>query len=55
LIFGAFGLPFGLFMTVLSGTELFTGNAAMVSMATLEEKAESRCVQGKGNLAMGKS
>eukprot|EP00438_Fugacium_kawagutii_P002870 Skav222164 [mRNA] locus=scaffold3048:74411:75115:- [translate_table: standard] len=40
LIFGAFGLPFGLFMTVLSGAELFTGNAAIVSMAVLENKAE---------------
>ena len=25
MIFGAFGLPFGLFMTLLSGAELFTG------------------------------
>ncbi|CAJ1435775.1 unnamed protein product [Effrenium voratum] len=42
LIFGAFGLPFGLFMTLLSGVELFTGNAAMVSMAVLENQAEPR-------------
>ena len=42
LIFGAFGLPFGLFMTVLSGTELFTGNAALVTMAVLENKVEPK-------------
>ena len=40
LVFGSFGLPFGLFMTVLSGTELFTGNAAIVTMAVLEGKAD---------------
>ncbi|CAE7469142.1 fdhC, partial [Symbiodinium microadriaticum] len=39
-IFGSFGLPFGLFMTVLSGTELFTGNAAIVTMAVFEGKAD---------------
>ena len=38
MIFGAFGLPFGLFMTVLTGAELFTGNAALVPMALLEGK-----------------
>merc|ERR1711998_509905 len=39
MIFGAFGLPFGLFMTVLTGAELFTGNAALVPLALLEQKA----------------
>lgn len=39
MIFGAFGLPFGLFMTVITGSELFTGNAALVPLAVLEGKA----------------
>mmetsp|Transcript_90076 Transcript_90076/g.251830 ORF Transcript_90076/g.251830 Transcript_90076/m.251830 type:complete len:308 (-) Transcript_90076:66-989(-) len=29
IIFGAFGLPFGLIMTLVSGGELFTGNTAL--------------------------
>ena len=33
------GLPFGLFMTVVGGGELFTGNTAMVTAAALEGKA----------------
>ncbi|CAK9106545.1 unnamed protein product [Durusdinium trenchii] len=41
MIFGAFGLPFGLFMTLLSGSELFTGNAAIVSMALLQGKVQA--------------
>ena len=41
LVFGAFGLPFGLFMTLLTGTELFTGNAAIVTMAVLRGEAET--------------
>ena len=39
MILGAFGLPFGLFMTILSGAELFTGNTALVTMAYLNDKA----------------
>lgn len=39
IISGAFGLPFGLFMTLLTGAELFTGNTALVTMAMLEGKA----------------
>jgi len=40
IVSGAFGLPFGLFMTLMTGAELFTGNTALVTMATLEGKAE---------------
>ena len=29
IIFGAFGLPFGLIMTLVTGGELFTGNTAL--------------------------
>jgi len=39
IISGAFGLPFGLFMTLMTGAELFTGNTALVTMAVLEGKA----------------
>ena len=39
IILGAFGLPFGLMMTLLSGAELFTGNTALVTMAVIEKKA----------------
>jgi len=39
IILGAFGLPFGLMMTLFSGAELFTGNTALVTMAMLEGKA----------------
>ena len=39
IILGAFGLPFGLMMTLLSGAELFTGNTALVTMALLEGRA----------------
>merc|ERR1719271_2242908 len=41
IILGAFGLPFGLFMTLMTGAELFTGNTALVTMAALEGKASS--------------
>jgi formate/nitrite transporter len=56
MIFGAFGLPFGLFMTVITGSELFTGNAALVPLAYLEGKAtvpqvvKSLVVSWVGNL-----
>lgn len=36
LLFGVFGFPLGLFMTVLSGAELVTGNFAVVSIACME-------------------
>ena len=39
IMLGAFGLPFGLFMTVMTGAELFTGNTALVTMAVNEGKA----------------
>lgn len=39
LLFGLFGLPFGLLSIILTGTELFTGNTAVVTAAVLEEKA----------------
>jgi formate/nitrite transporter len=39
IIFGAFGLPFGLIMTLVTGGELFTGNTALVTAAAMEGKA----------------
>lgn len=36
IIFGAFGLPFGLIMTLVTGGELFTGNTALVTAAYKE-------------------
>lgn len=41
MIFGAFGLPFGLIMTLVSGGELFTGNTALVGAALMERKTTS--------------
>jgi formate/nitrite transporter len=38
IIFGAFGLPFGLIMTLVTGGELFTGNTALVTAALMEGK-----------------
>jgi formate/nitrite transporter len=38
MIVGAFGLPFGLMMTLVTGAELFTGNTALVTTAFLEGK-----------------
>jgi len=38
MIFGAFGLPFGLMMTITTGGELFTGNTALVAAAVAREK-----------------
>uniref|UniRef100_A0A6S9B5G3 Formate/nitrite transporter n=1 Tax=Ditylum brightwellii TaxID=49249 RepID=A0A6S9B5G3_9STRA len=39
IILGAFGLPFGLIMTLVTGGELFTGNTALVTAAVAEGKA----------------
>eukprot|EP00752_Nemacystus_decipiens_P007623 g6813.t1 len=39
LLFGLFGLPFGLFMVLVAGGELFTGNTALVTAALIEGKA----------------
>jgi len=38
-IMGMFGLPLGLFLTLVAGGELFTGNTLMVTAAVLEGKA----------------
>jgi formate/nitrite transporter len=40
-ILGAIGLPSGLFMTLMTGAELFTGNTALVTMAVMEDKADT--------------
>jgi len=45
IIFGSFGLPFGLIMTLVTGAELFTGNTALVTGAVMEGKTT------KANLA----
>jgi len=42
IVLGAFGLPFGLMMTLVSGAELFTGNTALVTMALLEDKVSKQ-------------
>jgi len=42
IIFGAFGLPFGLIMTLVTGGELFTGNTALVTAAVQEGKASKK-------------
>jgi len=42
MIFGAFGLPFGLIMTLVTGGELFTGNTALVGAAVMEGKATKK-------------
>merc|ERR1719487_1928843 len=39
IVLGAFGLPFGLMMVLMSGTELSTGNYATLTMALLEGRA----------------
>jgi formate/nitrite transporter len=42
IIMGAFGLPFGLIMTLVSGGELFTGNTALVTAAQQEGKITTK-------------
>jgi len=44
IIMGAFGLPFGLIMTLVTGGELFTGNTALVTAAKMEGKIESKAL-----------
>mmetsp|Transcript_49908 Transcript_49908/g.120904 ORF Transcript_49908/g.120904 Transcript_49908/m.120904 type:complete len:329 (-) Transcript_49908:310-1296(-) len=42
IILGAFGLPFGLIMTLVTGGELFTGNTALVTAAYKEGKISGK-------------
>lgn len=42
IITGAFGLPFGLIMTLVTGGELFTGNTALVTAAWREGKTSGK-------------
>lgn len=42
IIAGAFGIPFGLLMTIVTGAELFTGNTALVTAALLEGKVDGK-------------
>ena len=42
IVLGAFGLPFGLIMTLVTGGELFTGNTALVTAAKMEGKIETK-------------
>jgi formate transporter len=42
MILGAFGLPFGLIMTLITGGELFTGNTALVTAAHQEGKITAK-------------
>ena len=44
LIFGLFGLPLGLYMVLVAGGELFTGNTAFVTAAYIEGKATRKGV-----------
>ena len=54
IVKGAFGLPFGLMMTLVTGAELFTGNTALVTAAVLEKKATLKqrigsCMSSRGS------
>ena len=40
ILSGAFGLPFGLLMTVLGGGELFTSNTAFLTTGMVEKKVD---------------
>jgi len=42
IILGAFGLPFGLIMTLVSGGELFTGNTALIGASLMEGETTSK-------------
>jgi formate/nitrite transporter FocA (FNT family) len=39
MVYGAFGLPFGLLLVLLCGAELFTGNTALVTAAVSIENS----------------
>jgi len=39
VVMGLFGLPFGLMMVLTTGSELFTGNTALVTMAAMRGRA----------------
>ncbi|EIE18297.1 Formate/nitrite transporter, partial [Coccomyxa subellipsoidea C-169] len=39
MVYGAFGLPFGLLLVLMCGAELFTGNTALVTASVFEGKA----------------
>merc|ERR1712023_353429 len=41
MLMGAFGLPFGLFMNVMTGGQLFTGNTALVTTAYLDDSKKT--------------
>jgi formate/nitrite transporter FocA (FNT family) len=41
IVLGAFGIPFGLMMTLVTGAELFTGNTALVTAALIEGKVKA--------------
>jgi len=44
IIQGAFGLPFGLMMTLVGGGELFTGNTALITASLIEKKTTLRAL-----------
>jgi len=44
IIQGAFGLPFGLMMTLIGGGELFTGNTALITASLIENKTTLRAL-----------
>jgi formate/nitrite transporter len=44
IVMGAFGLPFGLIMTLVTGGELFTGNTALVTAAKMEGKISQKAL-----------
>jgi len=44
IVLGAFGLPFGLIMTLVTGGELFTGNTALVTGAYMEGKVDGKAL-----------
>ena len=43
LVYGAFGLPFGLAMIVICGGELYTSNAAFMPAAIFEASCPKPC------------
>ena len=51
ILMGAFGLPFGLFMTVVGGGELFTGSVALVGAAKMAGKVSPKQLLKNWSLA----